>query len=112
MSYLTLRLRSGYIPRRICAMPPIQRCSRQESNNSHDGLVDVNAADQRSIEPQKVQEETANGINNQVSEEEVTRLQTLRESTRNPKKQEHVGKVPNGFVEKQRVIILYIIVTN
>ena len=51
----------------------------KHGNNRHDGLIDVDATNQRSIEPQKVQQEAPNRINDQVDQEEIAFFQTIRE---------------------------------
>jgi hypothetical protein len=51
-------------------MPKVQEPA-EHSATTHNGLIDIDAADHRSIEPQKVQKEATDGVNDQIHEEDI-----------------------------------------
>jgi len=52
-------------------MTKVQESSGTKSNNPHNGLIDIDTPNHRSIKPQKVQKEATDGINDQIDEEDV-----------------------------------------
>ncbi len=63
-----------------------------DRHHSHGGLVGVDAPHLRSIEPQEIEQEAPNRVNDQVCQEEIARFEHSLEAAREPEQQEHVSQ--------------------
>lgn len=72
-----------------------QRCASAQGDYRHKGLVDVDPADERSIQPQEVQREADEGIGHEIREKDVAVLQSVSVTAGEPKEKEHVGEIQN-----------------
>ena len=65
-------------------MPPIQSRAGAYRDDRHKRLVNVDACHQGGVESQEVEKEADDRVGDQIREEDIARLESIRVPARNP----------------------------